>query len=104
MIGSLRNRVEFQTAARVDDDGGGAAIVWLPGPEVWAEVERLASTRDFAGDRRNQLRRIAVTIRSRSDLLLGQRVAFNGNTYEVVSIEDAERARLTLICEEVSHE
>lgn len=103
MIGALRSRIEFLTPSRIDDDGGGAAVVWLPGPEIFAQVTRLASTRDFAGDRTNRLKRIAVAVRYRGDVLLGQRIVFDNETYEVVSIEnDDERGRrLTLICEEV---
>ncbi len=103
MIGALRHRVELLTPSRIDDDAGGAAIVWLPGPEIWAAVERLTSTRDFAGDRENRLQRIAATVRFRTDIVLGQRLAFENDHYEVVSIEnDDERGRrLTLVCEEV---
>ena len=103
MIGALRHRVELLTPSRIDDDAGGAAIVWLPGPEIWAAVERLTSTRDFAGDRENRLQRIAATVRFRTDIVLGQRLAFDNDQYEVVSIEnDDERGRrLTLVCEEV---
>lgn len=103
MIGALRHRVELLTPSRIDDDAGGAAIVWLPGPEIWAAVERLTSTRDFAGDRENRLQRIAATVRFRTDIVLGQRLVFENDQYEVVSIEnDDERGRrLTLVCEEV---
>lgn len=101
MIGALRHRIEFLTPARIDDDAGGAQIVWLPGPELRADVERLTSTRDFAGDRENRLKRIAATIRYRTDIVLGQRIAFDDDAYEVVSIENDDERRLTLICEEV---
>lgn len=101
MIGALRHKVEMLTPSRIDDNGGGAAIVWLPGPELWAQVERLTSTQDFAGDRSNRLKRIAATMRYRTDVMLGQRLRFDNTDYEVVSIEDEEPGRrLTLICEE----
>lgn len=102
MIGALRNKVEMLTPTRVDDDAGGAAIVWLPGPELWARIERLTSTQDFTGDRSNRLKRIAATMRYRTDVVLGQRLRFDNVDYEVVSIEDEDPGRrLTLVCEEV---
>lgn len=103
MIGALRNRIELLTFTRFDDDAGGGAVVWLPGPEIWAEVTRLTATRDVAGDRTRRLKRIAAVVRHRSDIALGQQIRFDGGNYEVVSIEsDESRARrLTLICEEV---
>ncbi|MEO0983273.1 MAG: head-tail adaptor protein [Pseudomonadota bacterium] len=102
MIGALRNRIELLTLSRADDGAGGAALDWLPGPEIWADVRALTSTRDIAGDRRRRLKRISAVIRQRADILLGQQLRFDNANYEVVSIEsdEARRDRLTLICEE----
>jgi len=59
------------------------------------------STQDFAGDRSNRLKRIAATIRYRTDVILGQQLRFDNDNYEVVSVEDDEIGRrLTLVCEE----
>lgn len=103
MIGALRHKVALLTASRVDDEAGGASLAWSDGPDLWARVERLSSTRDFAGDRENRLKRIAVTIRFRSDIALGQRLRFENEVFETVSIEtdDAGEKHLTLVCEEV---
>ena len=102
MIGALRHKIELLTRSRTEDDGGGAATVFSSGPSFWGEVERLTSTRDFAGDRTNRLRRVAITIRNRTDVALGARITFDGATYEVTSIEDDDPGRrLTLICEEI---
>ncbi len=103
MIGALRHKIELLTPERTEDEAGGASVAYLSGPELWADVERLSSTRDFAGDRENRLKRIAATIRFRSDIALGTRIVFAGETYETVSIEsdDGREKRLTLICEEV---
>jgi len=102
VIGVLRNRIELLTFTRFDDDAGGGAVVWLPGPEIWAQVTRLTATRDVAGDRTRRLKRIAAIIRQRSDIALGQQVKFDGDNFEVVSIEsdDSRARRITLICEE----
>lgn len=103
MIGALRNRIELLTFTRFDDDAGGGAVVWLPGPEIWAQVTQLTATRDIAGDRTRRLKRIAAIIRHRSDIALGQQIKFGGDNFEVVSIEsdDARARRITLICEQV---
>lgn len=104
MIGALRHRIKFLAPLRTPDNGGGASLAWVPGALVWASVERLTSTRDFAGDRSNRLKRIAATIRRRADIVLGQRLRFDAVDYEIVSVEDADDRgrRLTLVCEEVS--
>lgn len=103
MTGALRHRIQLLNASRTGDEAGGASVAWAPGAALWADVERLSSTRDFAGDRGNRLKRIAATIRFRADIALGQRLVFAGETYETVSIEsdDGREKRLTLICEEI---
>lgn len=102
MIGALKHKIELLTLTRINDDAGGATLQWLPGPEVWARVEQLTSTRDFAGDRNNRLKRIAAQLRARSDISLGQQLIFANDNYEVVSIEsdDEQGRRMVLICEE----
>lgn len=103
MIGALRHKIELLTPSRDDDEAGGAQVSWLPGPDTWARVERLTSVRDISGDRETRLKRIAATMRYRSDIVLGWRVRFDGADYEVVSMEsdDGRDRRLTLVCEEV---
>ena len=101
MIGQFRNRIEILTPSRTDDGAGGGSVAWLPGPEIWARVERLSSTQDFAGDRNNRLKRVAATIRHRTDVALGHQILFDFVVYEIVSIEDDDPGRrLILICEE----
>ena len=101
MIGDLRHKIELLSPARTGDEAGGASIVWVSGGEIWAAVERLTSTRDFAGDRDNRLKRIAVTVRP-GGFELGGRLVFSGESYEIVSIESDGARRLTLICEEAA--
>ncbi len=102
MIGSLRQKIELLTSIRTPDNGGGAIIAWVTDAVHWASVERLTSTRDFVGDRSNRLKRLAATIRHDDSITLGQRIRFENEDYEVVSIEsgDDRGRRLVLICEE----
>ena len=104
MIGAFRNRIELLTFSRIDDDAGGGAVIWLPGPEIWAEVNLLSSARDVLGERKRRLKRIAATIRHRDDITPGQQIRYETDAYEVVSIEsdDGRGRRLTLICEEAT--
>lgn len=102
MIGALKHQVDRLEGAFSDDGGGGVATTFTVRETVWAGVERLTSTRNFAGDKRQRLRRLAVTIRFVADVDLGDRIRFQNADYEVVSIEDGDTKdrRLTLICEE----
>ena len=101
MIGALRHKIDLLAATSTPDGGGGFSTDWTPVDAMWAEVERLTSTRNLLGDRTQRLRRLAVSIRYRSDVALGARIRHDGADYDVVSIEDdGDRRRLTLICEE----
>ena len=104
MIGALRHKITLLTEVLVADSGGGASSVWSPAHTVWAQVERLQSTQDFLGERRRRLKRIAAAIRMRGDVEPGGRISFDGETYEITSIEDGDDRgrRLTLVCEEVA--
>ena len=101
MTGLLRKRIEILKSTRVPDEAGGASRVWSPVEAVWAGLERLASTRDLTGAG-GRLRRLAVTIRWRNSIALGQRARIDGENFEIVSIEsdDEKERRMTLICEE----
>ncbi|MGE0409795.1 MAG: head-tail adaptor protein [Amphiplicatus sp.] len=102
MIGQLRKRIEILAPARAPDEAGGASLLWTSVETVWAGLERLASARDFSGDRAGHLRRLAATIRFRDGIGLGARLRFDNVDYEIVSIEslgDKERF-LVLTCEE----
>ncbi|MEM9169945.1 MAG: head-tail adaptor protein [Pseudomonadota bacterium] len=99
MIGARRWRVEILQAGRTPEAGGGASLVWTPVASEWAQVERLASTPDFLGDRRRRLKRVAVTLRERAAVSIGDRVRFGAETYDVVSIE-SEDGRTALVTAE----
>lgn len=103
MIGLFRKRIEILAETRIDDGAGGARLEWSLVEAAWAAVERLASTRDFSGDRRTQLRRIAATIRWRPAAMPGRRLRLEGRDYEIMSVEsvDARERRVVLVCEEV---
>lgn len=103
MIGLFRKRIEILAETRIDDGAGGASLTWTVVEAAWASVERLASTRDFSGDRRTQLRRIAATIRWRPAAMPGRRLRVDGRDFEIVSVEslDARERRVVLIAEEV---
>lgn len=102
MIGSLRKQIELYEPVRIADEAGGAAIDFAPFAVTWAAVEHLASARELDGERHARIRRIAVNLRWRADVALGQCVGIGQERFEIVSIEsdDAKDRRMTLIAEE----
>jgi head-tail adaptor len=59
---------------------------------------------DGAGARDNRLRRIAATLRYRSNVRLGQRLRFAEADYDIVSVEitDGKERFMILVCEEAA--
>jgi head-tail adaptor len=103
VIGDLRHRIDIRARILAQDEAGGAAAFWTNIASVWAGIVELSSLRTGAGARDNLLRRLAVTIRHRMDVKLGQRLRLtDGAEFDIVSIETtAGRERfLILIAEE----
>lgn len=103
MIGARRHKISILSATRTADGGGGASETFVPFVDLWAEISKLSSTQDVLGERQRRLKRIAATIRARHDIDTGMRLAIDGDTFEITSIEsgDDREKTLTLVCEEV---
>ena len=102
MIGALRNQISLLERIEAPDDAGGNAPVWRVRADIWAMVERLATAPGDGAGRPRRRRRIAATIRQRSDVIPGDRLRFAGADYEIVSIEGVvdDARRMTLQAEE----
>lgn len=102
MIGRLRHRIEILAMSRTPDEAGGATLAWTPVETLWAGLQHLAASERNSASRIDRLKRVAATVRYRTNLTLGQRVRFADDDYDIVSIETADGAArfLTLVCEE----
>ena len=102
MIGGLKHQIDLLTRTRVADAGGGAAVGYSTQARVFAAVTQLPAIVAQSGARQTRVERIEARIRRRHAVSLGQRLAWRGKTYEIVSIEDdgAGERYVTLIAEE----
>ncbi len=93
MIGALARRVALERPERVEDEGGGASVLWTPVATVWASVisaglgER-ASFDSVAGRVSHRLR-----VRWRSDLAPGWRARIGERVLRIESAVDRDAAR-----------
>ena len=103
MIGNFRQRLTLLSRQRLDDEAGGAQIVYSPAGSLWGAVRLLSSTRDIAGNRTVRLRRIGISTRYRADITPGDRIEYAGSQYEIVSTEteDGRERLIDLVGEEV---
>lgn len=102
MIGQLRHRVDIRTRDLAPDGVGGGTPSWTTLETAWAGLTFLASSRNTQGGRDNRLRRIAATLRFRSNVRPGQRLRVDGTDYDILSMEttDGKERFMILICEE----
>jgi len=103
VIGTLTEQVTLLTRQRTSDGGGGSAISWAEGDTLPAQVESLSSRRDTTGERDIGLLRLRITLRHRADIGHATRLAYDGRTFRIVSIQRTGEARewLQLDAEEV---
>ncbi|GGD09164.1 head-tail adaptor protein [Aquisalinus flavus] len=103
MIGTLTEQVTLLTRQRTPDGGGGAAISWTEGDRLPAQVESLSSRRDTTAERDIGLMRLRITLRHRADIGHGTRLAHDGRTFRITSLQRTGKARewLQLDAEEV---
>ena len=90
MIGPLRERVTLLEPQRTPDGGGGAEIAYRPGPIVWAASEdRPTGLARLAGRYARLVRRRYVM---RAGVAVGfqTRLAHDGRTFRVTSIQRRE--------------
>jgi SPP1 family predicted phage head-tail adaptor len=104
MIGVMRHRVTLETPTDAQDDAGGFVRSYTPLAQLWARVENLNASEQFVEQRLEQSRKIAVTIRWRSDMQSQMRFDFRGRKLIVRSVQDVDERRrfLRCLCEELS--
>jgi len=103
VIGGLKHQIDLLGALRTADAGGGASLSYPLTARVYAAVTQLSAIVAQSGARQTRVERIEARIRRRHAVALGERMAWSGKTFEIVSIEsDAAGERyVTLIGEEV---
>jgi head-tail adaptor len=99
-IGAMRARVTLQSAARVADEIGGAAIAWTNESAVWAEVEVNGAGESLAHDRVVGSAAYRLTINRDPDVRVGWRAVWGERVLRVVGVADDGAPRMVLTCEE----
>lgn len=99
-LGVMRARVRLQSATRVADEIGGAAIAWIDQGEAWADIAARGGSQTAAFDASPAIALFSVTINRRADVRAGWRVLWGERVLQIVGVADDGAPRLTLSCEE----
>jgi len=102
-VGRLRHRIILQSKTLTRDAYGGETITWVDLATVWAECLPL-SGREFLAARAEVAESLLkIRIRWRADVSTGNRVVWDGRTYDIEAALDTggRREELMLMCKEV---
>ncbi len=100
-ISTLSARVRLLKPVRMDDDLGGAAIAWSDQGGAWAAISARGASEDTGADALAVRAEYTMRIRARADVRAGWRLAWGARLFRILSVHDAEDARLALACEEI---
>ena len=102
LTGRLRSRIAIERRDAARDPLGGASGDWIPIGHAWAELAPDGTGDPVAGDARGMMPRWRVTLRTGSDVAIGDRILWRGRRLRVRRrIEDpAVPDRFTINAEE----
>lgn len=97
--GSLDRRIELQAKAVTRDDIGEEQITWATFATVWANVQGLRGKEFFAAAEMQDSIDFRIRTRYRDDVTRDQRILFEGQLLDIVSIvETGHREGLEIMC------
>jgi SPP1 family predicted phage head-tail adaptor len=99
----LNQRAALQANTLAPDGGGGYIAGWQTFSHAWVKVTALGASERFAADARESRIRHRIELRSRDDVVAGQRLVTGGRTFHIHAVlerSDSERL-MTLLCEEL---
>ncbi|MCB1500464.1 MAG: phage head closure protein [Bauldia sp.] len=91
--GWLRHRIVIEAPIASPDGAGGETVTWDMLASVWALVEPVGAGETVRAGRLTGTVTHAVTIRFRSDVAGGMRVAYRGRHYRVLAVYDPDERR-----------
>ncbi len=103
MLSTLDQRAALQAKTLTPDGGGGFSESWETFAVVWVKVAPASAADSFGPDALESRARHKVTLRRRTDVAAGQRLAVGSRTFKVHGIlDEGPRAPfITLLCEEL---
>lgn len=90
MIGRLDEQIALERRVKVPDGGGGSEVSFAPfaeDPSPWARVELKGGGEAESSGRPVARQRAEFTIRARADLTERDRLRWDGQVWDVVSID-----------------
>lgn len=97
IIGKLRHRVTIQTYSESTNSYGETSKSWSDQATVWASVEPLSGRELEYAQQVHAQTTTKIVMRWRS-ISTKQRISFNGQTYEILSVLNPEERNIKAVC------
>lgn len=91
IIGKLDRRITIQSATFADDTFGEEIPTFTDLVSVWAKVTPLKASEDFDAEQLTSRRTLKFKIRYRKDLNTENRISYQGDFYDILSITEIGR-------------
>ena len=103
MLNQLDQRAALQADTLTPDGGGGYTESWQTFALVWVKVAPAGATDTVSSDALQSRARHRITLRRRSDVAPGQRIAVGARCFKVHAVldEGPRESLITLLCEEL---
>jgi len=103
MLSTLDQRAALQVNTLTPDGGGGFTETWETVAMVWVKIAPASAADTFGPDALESRARHRVTLRRRTDIAAGQRLAVAARTFKIHGLlDEGPRAPfITLLCEEL---
>jgi SPP1 family predicted phage head-tail adaptor len=100
--GRLRHRLTLQAPVDTSDGAGGFQRAWSTTATLWGAIEPGDAAEGVVADALTALRRHTITIRWRTGIAAGQRLAKGARLFEIIAVVDPDERRrwLELLVEE----
>ena len=89
--GNLDRRITIQALTATQDGAGQPVETWADLATVWANVQHLRGIEPFQGQEFNAQRKTVFKIRYRDDVDVTCQIIFDGDTYDIFSVNETGR-------------
>lgn len=91
--GSFDERIALYTyAAVVSETTGSFSKTWSKVRDIWARVKPYDTGREYVdADRRENVQKAIFEVRFAQDITVGDRIVFQGNSYNIISKREIDR-------------
>lgn len=96
--GELRTEIVLEACATQPDGFGGFSENWTETATLFAKVEPVSATSVFGADQTLETTTHRITLRHRSGIASGMRLAKQERIFEIVTVHDPDESGRYLVC------